>query len=70
MASTKVWIAEGCIVCRACEVLCAEVFDVREDGCYVRTKRYKGLDGRIQQAANDCPVKVIEFTTAPVKVKR
>lgn len=60
----KVWIEEGCIVCRACEVQCAEVFDVRDDGCYVRTRRFTGLEDRIHQAAADCPVKVIEFTSA------
>lgn len=61
---TRVWIEEGCIVCRACEVQCAEVFDVRDDGARVRRRRFAGLEDRIKQAAADCPVKVIEFTTA------
>ena len=61
---TKVWIEEGCIVCRACEVQCAEVFVVRDDGCIVATRKFTGLEDRIKQAADVCPVKVIEFTTA------
>lgn len=62
MAIQKVWIAEGCIVCRVCEVICAEVFDVRDEGCVVKTRKYAGLDDRIEQAAADCPVKVIEYS--------
>jgi ferredoxin len=58
---TKVWIEPGCIVCRACEVQCAEVFDVRDDGARVRKVKLTNLDARIRQAAADCPVKVIEF---------
>ena len=59
---TKVWIEPGCIVCRACEVQCAEVFDVRDDGAAVRKRKgFAGLEERIRQAAADCPVKVIEY---------
>ena len=62
---TRVWIEPGCIVCRVCEVQCAEVFDVREDGCVVRTRKFTGLEAGIRQAAADCPVKVIEFSEKP-----
>lgn len=66
----KVWIAEGCIVCRMCEVICGEVFDVRDDGCVVKKKaKLSHFDGQIEQAAAECPVKVIEFTRAKAKAK-
>lgn len=38
MAITHVWIAEGCIVCNACEAICPEVFNVTEDSCYIRAE--------------------------------
>jgi ferredoxin len=60
----KVWIEPGCIVCKACEVQCAEVFDVLEDGCVVRSKKFEGLEHRIRKAAAVCPVQVIAFATA------
>lgn len=58
----KVWIEPGCIVCRACEVQCSEIFDVKDDGCVVRSRRFEGLEHRIRKAAAVCPVQVIGFS--------
>lgn len=58
----SVRIEPGCIVCGACEVQCAEVFDVKADGCVVRSKRFEGLEHRIREAAAVCPVQVIGFS--------
>ena len=70
---TKVWIEEGCIVCDACETTCPEVFDVTEDTCLIRPEAMeqdftKALTGTIEDAAEECPVDVIKFDTAPFEV--
>jgi len=37
MTISKVWINEGCISCRTCEVMCPDVFHVTDDGdCLIR----------------------------------
>lgn len=62
---TKVWIAEGCIVCDACQTTCPQVFHVLESGCTVRPEaREPGLmlplSQAILDAAEECPVGVIK----------
>jgi ferredoxin len=34
----KVWIAEGCIVCNACEAECPDVFHVTDTTCFIRAE--------------------------------
>ncbi|MFQ5490529.1 MAG: Rieske 2Fe-2S domain-containing protein [Phycisphaerae bacterium] len=70
---TKVWIEEGCIVCDACETACPEVFDVQEETCIIKPEALaaeftKPLTGTIEDAAEECPVDVIKFETAPFEV--
>lgn len=55
----KVWVENGCIVCRACEVLCGEVFFVTDETAIVRNDADLGSDENIRQAADACPVEVI-----------
>lgn len=67
MPIRRVWIEEGCISCNLCEDLVAEVFEVRAgETCRTRKGHEKLLTGdpemdeRIQEAADSCPVEVIE----------
>ncbi len=67
----KVWIAEGCIVCDACETDCPEVFDVTEETCLIRPAAAKAdftqnLTPSIKVAAEGCPVDVIKFDVVDV----
>ena len=63
MSIKKVWIESGCIVCRACEIACGELFDVRAETCVVRTRvRLAPLEQHIREAAAVCPVQVIKFS--------
>ena len=67
---TKVWIEPGCIVCDACETTSPEVFDVQEENCIIRPEALspdftKPKTQSIIDAAEECPVDVIKFETAP-----
>lgn len=70
MPIQRVWISEGCIVCRMCEVICGEVFKVKDDGCVVTTRKFGGFEGQIEQAAAECPVKVIEIARRETKGRK
>jgi ferredoxin len=68
MAIRRVWIEEGCISCNLCEDLAPEVFEVPA-GETSRTKKGHekllksgdpALDERVQEAADSCPVEVIQ----------
>lgn len=68
MAIRKVWIEEACISCNLCEDLVPEVFEVPAgEICRPRKgheKVLKGdaeMDDRIQEAADSCPVEVIQL---------
>ena len=60
----KVWIEEGCISCQRCQDVAPEVFFVADDAdCVVRPEAPRQFDeqsGEIEQAAEDCPVEVIQ----------
>ncbi len=67
MTIKRVWIEEGCISCNLCEDLCPEVFEVPAGSECRTTKHYKKhLNGdaemieKIQEAAESCPVEVIQ----------
>lgn len=60
-AVSKVWIAEGCIVCNACEDIFPEVFDVQADTCLIRPDAPLTDGLKIQDAADACPTEVIKF---------
>lgn len=57
----RVWIEPGCIVCRACEETCPQVFHVTETDCVIRTDADFAQAERIRHAAEECPVDVIRF---------
>ena len=62
MAITRVWIEEGCISCFMSEGNCPEVFKVKDDGATViEGVDYSGLEEKIKQAAEACPVEVIKY---------
>jgi len=67
MAVRKIWIEEGCISCNLCEDIAAEVFVVAAgDTCHTKKGHEKllvgdsELDERIHEAADSCPVEVIQ----------
>ena len=62
MAITRVWIEEGCISCGNSEDNCPEVFKVKDEGAVVLEGiNYSGLEEKIKQAAEACPVEVIKY---------
>ena len=62
MAIMRVWIEEGCISCGLSEGNCPEVFKVKDEGATViRGVDYSGLEEKIKDAAESCPVKVIKY---------
>ena len=62
MAITRVWIEDGCISCGASEANCPEVFKVKDEGATViEGVDYSGLEEKIKDAANACPVQVIMY---------
>ena len=63
MAITNVWIEEGCISCGLSESNCPEVFKVETGGPskVIEGVGYSGLEEKIKDAANACPVQVIMY---------
>ena len=62
----KVRIVEGCISCNLCEDTCEEVFEVpggktsRVRRWYRRLLNRDDIQERVQEAADSCPVEVIQ----------
>jgi ferredoxin len=62
MAIRKVWIEDDCTACELCVSTCPDVFEMGEEKAQV-------IDGAdlsanedcIREAAEDCPVEVIQF---------
>jgi ferredoxin len=67
MTIRRVWIEEGCISCNLCEDLVPEVFEVPAgETCHPKRGHEKHLgepdmDERVQEAADSCPVEVIQL---------
>ena len=62
MAVTRVWIEAGCISCGLSEGNCPEVFKVKAEGApVIEGVAYSGLEEKIKDAANACPVQVIMY---------
>ena len=63
MAITRVWIEEGCISCGLSASNCPEVFKVEteEPSKIIEGVDYSGLEEKIKDAANACPVQVIMY---------
>ena len=55
----KVKIEEGCIACGACESFCPDVFKV-EDVATVNEANIAGNEDAVKEAAESCPVSVIQ----------
>ena len=61
-ALVAVWIESGCISCGLSEENCPEVFKVKNEGATViEGVDYSGIDEKIKNAANACPVQVIMY---------
>ena len=56
----KVVIEDGCIGCGACESFYADVFKV-EDVCTVDNSKVEGNEDCVKDAADACPVSVIQI---------
>ena len=66
VAITKVWIETGCIACGSSEANCPEVFKVKhgkwvKGATVIEGVDYSGLEEKIKQAAEACPVEVIKY---------
>ncbi len=68
MTIRKIWIEEACISCNLCEDLVPEVFEVPAGETCRPKKGYQkhltgdpAMDERIQEAADSCPVEVIQL---------
>jgi ferredoxin len=67
MTIRRVWIEEGCISCNLCEDLVPEVFEVpggnvcRPRKGHERHLAAAGMDERLQEAVDSCPVEVIRI---------
>ena len=65
VAITKVWIEEGCISCGNSEDNCPEVFKLKDGMATVlENVNYSGLEEKIIDAAESCPVEVIKYEEA------
>jgi len=62
MAVKKVWIEEGCTACELCADICPEVFELPDDIAVVKDGvDFSGYEDKIREAAENCPVEVIQF---------
>ncbi|HKI89778.1 MAG TPA: ferredoxin [Draconibacterium sp.] len=61
MAIEKVWIEEGCTACGLCEELCPEVFTVDDEASVIEGVNYSDFEDQIKDAAENCPVEVIQY---------
>jgi ferredoxin len=58
----KVWIEEGCTSCGLCESICPEVFLVEDLATVVEGVNYLDYEKQIKEAADSCPVGVIQYS--------
>lgn len=57
----KVKILPGCISCGTCQVICPEVFEVTDISHIKKDADLKKNEEQIKEAADMCPVSVIEI---------
>ena len=65
MVIKKVWIEPGCIVCNLSSDNCPEIFQVPEGSGTAVVKPgadFVKHDAKIREAAEACPVQVIQFS--------
>ncbi|MEM7309466.1 MAG: ferredoxin [Planctomycetota bacterium] len=71
MTIRRVWIEEGCISCNLCEDLAPEVFEVPPGSESKTRKKYErhlksaDVQEKVQEAADSCPVEVIQVEKDP-----
>ena len=59
---TRVWIDEGCTQCGLCEETCPDVFEMSDDAAEVKDDAdLQANEEAIKEAAENCPVEVIQF---------
>lgn len=56
---SNVTITPGCITCGACEFVAPEIFEVTDVARVRPCSIYRGLEQKIKEAEQACPVKVI-----------
>lgn len=62
MAISKVWIEDGCTLCGLCEDTCPEVFELDDETSTVKEGvDFNEYEDLIKQAAEECPVEVIQY---------
>ncbi len=62
MGLTRVWVADGCILCNLCVELSPQVFVIEDERCWARPDAdLDAHEEEIRQAAIDCPVSVIHL---------
>jgi ferredoxin len=61
MAITKVWVEDGCTSCGLCEGTAPEVFEIDEFSEVIEGVDYSKYESEIKEAAEECPVEVIQF---------
>lgn len=57
----QVWIVSGCTSCGLCESICPEVFLVEDEAVVNLGVDYDEYKDQIIEAADNCPVSVIEY---------
>lgn len=62
MAITKVWVEEGCTSCGLCEGTAPEVFEIDDVSDVIKGAEFAKYEDEIKEAAEECPVEVIQFT--------
>ena len=62
MKITKVWVEEGCTSCGLCEGTAPDVFEIDDFSEVIEGIDASLYDADIREAAEDCPVEVIQFT--------
>jgi ferredoxin len=62
MKITKVWVEEGCTSCGLCEGTAPDVFEIDEVSEVIAGIDPSLYDADIREAAEECPVEVIQFT--------
>lgn len=57
----RVWIIAGCTSCGLCESISPEVFAVEDEAVVIEGIDYDEFKDDIIEAADNCPVGVIEY---------
>ncbi|MBI5700384.1 ferredoxin [Candidatus Saganbacteria bacterium] len=59
---SNVKVNDGCILCGVCESVCPEIFKMGDSTTEVIAGDFNKLEIQIREAAQSCPVSVIEVT--------